>query len=138
MKKKMVGHGSGGLSNRMLHFGATLHGTRQFGTRLTAMVDTLELPTHCIKSNVLTIDISPLLYLVQTTLCGMDYNATSPLCEIDNTAPSPSGMNNAIFSPSGIYNATPSSCGMDNVTPSPCGMDNVTPSPCRMDNHYMP
>ena len=47
--RDMVGHGSDRLSNRVLHFGATLRGTRQFWqkqkTRLTAMVDTLGLPT---------------------------------------------------------------------------------------------
>ena len=47
--RDMVGHGSDRLSNWVLHFGATLRGTRQFWqkqkTRLTAMVDTLGLPT---------------------------------------------------------------------------------------------
>ena len=47
--RDMVGYGSDRLSNRVLHFGATLQGTRQFWrkqkTRLTAMVDTLGLPT---------------------------------------------------------------------------------------------
>ena len=47
--REMVGHGSDRLSNRVLHFGATLRGTRQFWqkqkTQLTAMVDTLGLPT---------------------------------------------------------------------------------------------
>lgn len=47
--REMVGHESNTLSNRVLHFGSTLRGTRQFWqkqkTRLTAMVDTLGLPT---------------------------------------------------------------------------------------------
>ena len=47
--REMVQHGSDALSNRVLHFGASLRGTRQFWqkqkNRLTAMVDTLGLPT---------------------------------------------------------------------------------------------
>ena len=47
--RDMVGHSNQALSNRVLHFGATLRGTRQFWqkqrSRLTAMVDTLGLPT---------------------------------------------------------------------------------------------
>lgn len=47
--KEMVRHGSDGLSNWLLHFGATFQRTRQFWqkqkTQLTAMVDTLGLPT---------------------------------------------------------------------------------------------
>lgn len=47
--REMVGHNSGSLSNRVMHYGASLRGTRQFWlkqkSRLTAMVDTLGLPT---------------------------------------------------------------------------------------------
>ena len=70
------------------------------------MVDALGLPTHCIKSIVLTI---LLLYLVQTTLYGMD-NAI-PL-RVKWTVLLP-GIYNAIFSPSGMDNATPSPCRID-------------------------
>lgn len=45
----MVTHDSDALSNRILHFGANLRGTRQFWQKqkhcLTAMIDTLGLPT---------------------------------------------------------------------------------------------
>ena len=47
--REMVRHDGDALSNRVLHFGASLRGTRQFWlkqkNRLTAMVDTLGLPT---------------------------------------------------------------------------------------------
>jgi len=47
--RDMVGHDNQALSSRVLHFGSTLRGTRQFWqkqkNRLTAMVDTLGLPT---------------------------------------------------------------------------------------------
>ena len=47
--REMVGQNHQALSSRVLHFGATLRGTRQFWqkqrTRLTAMIDTLGLPT---------------------------------------------------------------------------------------------
>ena len=47
--RDMVEHDSENLSNRILHFGSSLRGTRQFWQRqrnhLTAMVDTLGLPT---------------------------------------------------------------------------------------------
>ena len=47
--RHMVDHDSENLSNRVLHFGSSLCGTRQFWqrqrSRLTAMVDTLGLPT---------------------------------------------------------------------------------------------
>ena len=45
----MVRHDGDALSNRVLHFGSSLRGTQQFWqkqkNRLTAMVDTLGLPT---------------------------------------------------------------------------------------------
>ena len=47
--REMVEHDGDALSNRVLHFGASLHGTRQFWQKhkncLTAMVNTLGLPT---------------------------------------------------------------------------------------------
>jgi len=47
--RELVEHNNQTLSNRVLHFGATLRGTRQFRqkqrTCLTAMIDTLGLPT---------------------------------------------------------------------------------------------
>ena len=47
--REMVTHDSDALSNRILHFGANLRGTRQFWqkqkNRLTCMIDTLGLPT---------------------------------------------------------------------------------------------
>ena len=47
--RDMVGRGSDAFSNKVLHFGASLRGTRQFWlkqkSRLIAMVDTLGLPT---------------------------------------------------------------------------------------------
>ena len=47
--RNMVGNGSDAFSNKELHFGASLRGTRQFWlkqkSRLIAMVDTLGLPT---------------------------------------------------------------------------------------------
>ena len=42
----MVQHGSDRLSNQVLHFGNSLRGTHQFWHKqLTAMIDTLGLPT---------------------------------------------------------------------------------------------
>ena len=47
--REMVGHNSENLSNRVLHYETSLRGTRQFWlkqrSRLTAMVDTLGIPT---------------------------------------------------------------------------------------------
>ena len=47
--REMVGHNSETLSNQVLHYETSLHGTRQFWlkqrSRLTAMVDTLGIPT---------------------------------------------------------------------------------------------
>ena len=47
--REMVRHDGDALSNHVLHFGASLHGTRQFWQKqmncLTAMVHTLGLPT---------------------------------------------------------------------------------------------
>lgn len=47
--RDMIHHNSENLSNRVLHFGSSLRGTRQFWqrqrSRLTAMVETLGLPT---------------------------------------------------------------------------------------------
>ena len=80
--------------------GLLFGGAQRFSTdkkpQLTAIIDTLGLPTHCLNYPFCC------TYLVETTLCGMD-NATSP--------------------PSEVGNATPSLCGMD--TRSPCGMDNA-------------
>ena len=83
MKKEMpVGHGSNGLSNRVL---ATLWGYSSGNTSILTQAknptyssgSTLGLPTHYITSNVFNYSFC-CIYLVQTTLCGMN-NAT-PLC----------------------------------------------------------
>ena len=56
----MVGHGSDGLSNQVLHFGATLRETRKILAQAKNLTysngrNSRTIPTHCIKSNVLTI-----------------------------------------------------------------------------------
>ena len=103
----MVGYGSDGLSNQVLHFGL-LFG--EHNNLAQAKDPTYSNGRHPWATNELYF----LLYLVQTTPCEMD-NATFPPCEMDNATPSPSGMDNAIFSLSGMDTAIPSPCRMDTL-----------------------